>query len=92
MTIGTPKPYIELRDFPGLTPFTEQAIRGHMQRGELVEGTHYFRIGRRVVFKWAAIEKWIEKRAGTFDEKGELAPSPSPLAANADIVPLRSRA
>jgi hypothetical protein len=85
------KPYIELRDFPDLTPFTEQAIRGHMQRGELVEGTHYFRIGRRVVFKWTAIVEWIERRAGTLQPPDEALANPL-LAPAADIVPLRSRA
>jgi hypothetical protein len=51
------KPYIELADFPNLTPFTVSAIRMHIRRGDLIEGRHFFRHGRRLVFKWAAIEE-----------------------------------
>lgn len=67
--MSEPKPYIELSDFPALTPYSSAAIRGYMQRGELVEGVHYFRgpaTGKRAgkpVFKWDAIVKWIEERA-----------------------------
>jgi hypothetical protein len=75
-----PKPYIELADFPRLTPFTVSAIRMHIQRGVLIEGRHFFRHGRRLVFKWAAIEEWIERRTAEF--------SAEPM----DIVPLRRHA
>ena len=84
-----PKPYIELDDFPKLTPFSPAAIRAYMHRGELVEGTHYFRTpGKgtrpgRPIFKWAAIEAWIERR------QSEHALSAEPVT---DIVPLRRRA
>jgi hypothetical protein len=74
-------PYIEYADFPRLTPFTEQAIRAAVSRKELKEGVHFFRRGRRVIFKWAAIEAWIERRM-----IGEHVEEP------ADIVPIRSRA
>lgn len=74
-------PYIEYADFPRLTPFSEQAIRAAVSRKELKEGVHYFRRGRRVIFKWAAIEAWIERRMIT-----------GPLETPIDIVPLRSRA
>jgi hypothetical protein len=84
-----PKPYIELEDFPKLTPFSAAAIRAYMHRGELVEGTHYFRTpGRgkrpgRPIFKWAAIEAWIERH------KSESA---AITGSSSDIVPLRGRA
>jgi hypothetical protein len=85
-----PKPYIELDDFPNLTPFTAAAIRAYMHRGELVEGTHYFRApGRgkrrpgRPIFKWAAIVEWIESRRPECVSPGEQI---------TDIVPLRRRA
>jgi hypothetical protein len=76
-----PKPYIEIADFPDLTPFSEAAIRKHMQSGDFVEGVHFWRHGRRVIFKWAAVEQWIEKRAGELTE--ELGGEPR------DVVPLR---
>lgn len=75
-----PKPYIEYADFPALTPFTEATIRVAVSRGELTEGVHYFKRGRRVIFKWAAIEAWIEKRG--------VEESVAPV----DIVPVRRRA
>lgn len=62
--VKEPPPYISYSDFPDFTPFTEQAIRAYVHRGDLKEGIHYFRHGRRVIFKWAAIEEWIEKRSG----------------------------
>jgi hypothetical protein len=84
-----PKPYIELDDFPKLTPFTASAIRAYMHRRELIEGTHYFRTpsrGKRPgrpIFKWSAIEAWIERR----QPEDALTAEPG-----TDIVPLRRRA
>lgn len=77
------KPYIEYADFPTYTPFTEQAARAAVQRGDLKEGVHFFRVGRRVVFKWSAIEAWIEKR--------EVAPIQKLETQRVDLVPLRRR-
>ena len=84
-----PKPYIELEDFPKLTPFSTAAIRAYMHRGELVEGKHYFRApGRgqrpgRPIFKWEAIEAWIERR-----QPSDPATRGQPAV---DIVPLSRR-
>jgi hypothetical protein len=80
-----PKPYIELRDFPDLTPFSESAIQAHMSRGDLVEGKHFFHHGRRLVFKWDAIVEWIEKRAGELGVERGVGEAKLP----ADIVPIR---
>lgn len=73
-------PYIEYADFPLLTPFSVAAIRAAVCRGELKEGVHYWHRGRSVIFKWAAIEAWIEKRGVGESE------------APADIGPVRRRA
>lgn len=81
-----PKPFIELSDFPALTPFSAEAIRGYMARGELVEGEHFHRMpttGKRLgkpVFEWAKIEEWIRARSRR-DTKHAV-----------DVVPLRRRA
>jgi hypothetical protein len=56
------KPYPGIEDLAALTPFTEDAIRTKVKRNEFVEGIHYFRVGRRLVFKWQAIVDYIEKR------------------------------
>lgn len=69
------KPYIAYGDFPSLTPFSEQAIKNAVHRRELKEGVHFFRRGRRVIFKWSAVEAWIEGRvAETSEEPVDLAP------------------
>jgi transcriptional regulator with XRE-family HTH domain len=74
---------------PSSALFSAAAIRAYMQRGELIEGTHYFRTpGRgkrpgRPIFKWSAIEAWIERRQPGHALSAE---------AGTDIVPLRRRA
>ena len=61
--VGTPKPYLFLEDLPALIPFSEGALRTKIKRGELVENVHFFRRGRRLVFKWSAIVDWLEGRS-----------------------------
>lgn len=69
------KPYLSLAELSREIPFSEQAIRALMHRGELRDGEHYFRRGRRLVFKWAAIEAWIEGRiVGADIDLGDLVP------------------
>jgi hypothetical protein len=66
-----PKPYVSVKELTELTPWTEEAIRSMMRKGVLVEGKHYFRVGRRDVFKWDAIVDFIERRDV---ENGSLIP------------------
>jgi hypothetical protein len=47
-----PKPYVSVKELTELTPWTEEAIRTMMRKRVFVEGKHYFRVGRRDVFKW----------------------------------------
>ena len=54
------KPYLSIGELAELTPWTGQAIRTMMSRGVLREGEHFFYVGRRPVFKWAAIVAFIE--------------------------------
>ncbi len=58
-----PKPYLSIAELAQLTPWTDQAIRTMISRGVFREGEHYFYVGRRPVFKWAAVVGFIEKRA-----------------------------
>jgi hypothetical protein len=69
-----------------LIPFTQQAIRLHVHRGTFRENVHFFRVGRRVVFKWSAVSAWIEGRTPPSEADGFDASKP------ADIVPVRRRA
>ena len=55
------KPYLSISELAPLTPWTDQAIRTMVSRGVLREGEHFFHVGRRPVFKWAAIVDFIEQ-------------------------------
>jgi len=57
----TCKPYLSIAELTHLTPWTDQAIRTMISRGILREGSHFFYVGRRPVFKWAAIVTFIER-------------------------------
>lgn len=52
---------MSVAELAALTPWTPQAIRLMVSRGILREGVHYFHVGRRPVFKWAAIVAFIEQ-------------------------------
>ncbi len=60
------KPYVSIRELSSLTPWTEQAIRTMMAKRILREGEHFFHVGRRPVFKWEAIVRFIERRDAHF--------------------------
>jgi hypothetical protein len=67
-------------------PFSAQAIRMYVHRGDLREGIHYFRKGRRLIFKLSAIYDWLEGRLPT-----EASSATEAFVAD-DIVPVRRRA
>jgi hypothetical protein len=56
-----PKPYLSIRELSALTPWAQQAIRTMMTEGQLKEGEHFFRVGRRTILKWDAIVGFIER-------------------------------
>jgi hypothetical protein len=57
------KPYLSISELATLTPWTDQAIRTMISRGTLKAGQHFFYVGRRPVFKWAAVVAFIERRS-----------------------------
>ena len=62
------RPYLAIDHLAKLTPWSEDAIRAKMRRGEFVEGVHYYRPeGHRgkIVFKWAAVVAYIEASQGS---------------------------
>lgn len=65
-----PKPYVSIEELATLTPWTQQAIRSMIKRGDFVVDVHFFRIGRRILFKWNAVVDLIEHRTP---------PSPNPI-------------
>ena len=58
-----PKPYLYVDDLAALVPWTAEAIRTKVRRGEFQRGVHYFQETRRarLIFKWAAIVEVIER-------------------------------
>jgi hypothetical protein len=58
----SPKPYLSIRELAAVTPWTEQAIRTMMAKGVFSHGKHFFYVGRRPIYKWAAIVLFIEQR------------------------------
>ena len=58
-----PKPYLYADELAALTPWSVEAIRKKVQRGELRRGVHYFQEQHRerLIFKWAAIVEAIER-------------------------------
>ena len=59
------KPYLSIAELAQLTPWTDQAIRTMLSKGKLQEGVHFFYVGRRPIFKWAAIVAFIERTEKT---------------------------
>ena len=55
------KPYLSIAELAQLTPWTDQAIRTMLSKGMLREGVQFFYVGRRPIFKWAAIVAFIER-------------------------------
>jgi hypothetical protein len=57
-----PKPYLYIEELAEFVPWSIEAIRKKVQRGELRLGVHYFqdRHRARLIFKWASIVELIE--------------------------------
>jgi len=70
------KPYLYIEELAALTPWTEDAIRTKVRRGELRHRVHYFQDhrGGRLIFKWDAIVELIE--GGGANGTDERAPTP----------------
>lgn len=56
-------------DLAALVPWTAEAIRTKVRRGELQRGVHYFQEGprARLIFKWDAIVAFIERMPTSAD-------------------------
>jgi hypothetical protein len=53
--------YLYTDQLAELTPWSADRIRHMIKDGTFIEGVHYFRPGgRRPVFKWQAVEQYIE--------------------------------
>ena len=53
--------YLYIDQLAELTPWSADRIRHMIREGTFIEGVHYFRPGgKRPVFKWPAVEAYIE--------------------------------
>jgi hypothetical protein len=49
--------YLSVRQLAERIPYAEQTIRNMVSSGELIEGKHYFKRRRRVMFSWPAMRE-----------------------------------
>ncbi len=67
--------YLSVKQLSSRIPYAESSIRNMMGAGTFREGTHYFKRGARVMFKWSAVQSWVEGQ----DQRVE---APLPLVRN----------
>lgn len=53
--------YLSIRQVAQRTNYKEKTLRNFISAGELIKGLHYFKRRGRLMFAWAAIEKWVEE-------------------------------
>jgi hypothetical protein len=56
--------YLSIRELARRIPYAEGSIRNLISRGSFRLGEHYLKPHGRVVFKWAAVQAWLERRRG----------------------------
>lgn len=54
--------YLSIKQLAAKIPYAEKTIRNLMLAGEFIEGRHFFRRRRRVIFLWPAVKDWIESQ------------------------------
>lgn len=54
--------YLSANQLAKRIPYSEHTIRNMVSSGELIEGEHYFRRRRRVMFSWPAMRNWVEQQ------------------------------
>ena len=68
--------YLYAEDLAQLTPWSPQAIRTLVSRGKLQQGVHFFKpMGptSRPIFRWSAIQAFIEGRDANATHGGTIA-------------------
>ena len=54
--------YLSIRALAQRIPYAEQTIRNLMSRGVFRLGEHYVKPRGRVMFRWSAVQAWLEGR------------------------------
>jgi len=53
--------YLSIRELARRIPYAEGSIRNLISRGSFRLGEHYLKPHGRVVFKWPAVQAWLEQ-------------------------------
>lgn len=54
--------YLSVKQLTQLIPYREQTIRNLISAGEFTEGVHYYKRRRRLIFRWSAIQQWLNEQ------------------------------
>ena len=57
-----PEEYLSIADLSQRIPYAAQTIRNLMSRGVFKRDLHYVKPRGRVMFKWSAVQAWIERQ------------------------------
>ncbi len=52
--------YLSITDLSKRIPYAAQTIRNMMSTGVLKRDVHYVKPRGRVIFKWSAVQAWLE--------------------------------
>lgn len=58
--MSAPEEWLSVAELARRIPYREQTLRNLMSRGVLRLGTHFVKPRGRVVFRWSAVEAWLE--------------------------------
>ncbi len=60
--------YLDMRQLCARIPFKEQTIRNKMCKGELKRGTHFYKRGKKIIFVWSEMKRWLKEQPATGDQ------------------------
>lgn len=55
--------YLSVRQLAARITYSENTIRNMICDGQLVEGKHFYKRGRCVIFSWPAMRAWVEEQS-----------------------------
>ena len=58
--VEAPAEYLSIRQLAARIPYREQTIRNLMSKGVFQLGVHFVKPKGRVIFKWSAVQAWLE--------------------------------
>lgn len=61
--VQVPEEYLTVDQLSQRIPYAPQTIRNLMSKGVFRLNVHYVRPRHRVMFRWSAVQAWLEKPA-----------------------------